>query len=340
MSVFPEPRTPVPRRSVPRTPGSRTPGSRTPGENVIGQIEVSTPAQRSARWTTPLATPLATPGACSIQRPPQTLFSPDLFDIPQNPNFELNSQQIQSPISAASPGFSYGDQVRTPCHLKSVIVPHSLSDDYDYAAGDICTAPRMSDAGNLMMHENDLTIVRRMNDQFPNWYAIIYDLFHNLIVPEDAKICINYLQLLSYMIGYKLLTSSDVPPSYWRLRTLQEDQITPEHQKVFIEAVFTGLYAKINKFVDEYMKDEYNSYIAQIEASVIYRESIGEMGLGFMGDDRGGVLNEELEGGSTRRRLRRHHRVKTIKKSHKKRPTARRRRRHRRSSKARSTRRR
>ena len=335
MSVFPEPRTPVPRRSVPRTPGSRTPGSRTPAENVIGQIEVSTPAPRSARWTTPLATP----GACSKQ--PQLSFSPDLFDIPPSSNFELNPQQIQSPISAASPGFSYGHQLTTPCHFKRVIVPHSLRDDYDYAAGDICTAPRMSDAGNLMMHENDLTIVRRMNDQFPNWYAIIYDLFHNLIVPEDAKICINYLQLLSFIIGYKILTSRDniVPPSYRRLRWAR---ITYVKRELFITALFRLLSEKIKEF-EAGMQIEYNAYVSQIIRSNSYRQAIGRLGVDFLGDEAVLGTNDEFQGeqfggGSTRSRLRRHHRVKTIKKSHKKSSTARRRRR--RSSKARSTRRR
>lgn len=340
MSVFPEPRTPVPRRSVPRTPGSRTPGSRTPGlrtpaENVIGQIEVSTPAPRSARWTTPLATP----GAYSIQRP--LSFSPDLFDIPPSSNFEFNPQQIQSPISADSPGFSYGHKVNTPCHLKRVIVPHSHRDNYDYAACDICTAPRMSDAGNLMMHENDLTIVRRMNDQFPNWYAIIYDLFHNLIVPEDAKICINYLQLLSFIIGYKILTSRDniVPPSYRRLRWAR---ITYDKRELFITALFRLLSEKIKEF-EAGMQIEYNAYVSQIIRSNSYRQAIGRLGVDFRGDDVVLGTNDEFQdqqfgGGSTRSRLRRHHRVKTIKKSHKKRPTARRRRR--RSSKARSIRRR
>jgi hypothetical protein len=221
-------------------------------------------------------------------------------------------------------------------------VPHLPS--YGYAAAgatDIHIVPRMSDAGDLMMHENDLTIVRRMNERFPDWYAIIYDLFNNLIVPEDAKICINYLQLLSFIIGFKLLTTrnSIVPKAYGRL---EWEQITYEKREVFITEVFRLLSEKIKDF-DRDMQIEYNAYVSQIIHSNSYRQAIGQLGVDFLGDD--AVLgtneefqDEEFEGGSSRRRRRRrqHHRVKTIKKSHKKSSTARRRR----SSKARSTRRR
>jgi hypothetical protein len=222
-------------------------------------------------------------------------------------------------------------------------VPHLPS--YGYAAAgaaDIHIVPRGNDTNNLLMEKKDFDVVTKMNKRFPYWYEIIYDLFNNLTIPPDATVCINYLQLLSFIIGFKLLTTSNsiVPKAYGRL---EWEQITYEKREVFITEVFRLLSEKIKDF-DRDMQIEYNAYVSQIIHSNSYRQAIGQLGVDFMGDD--AVLgtneefqDEEFEGGSSRRRRRRrHHRVKTIKKSHKKSSTARRRRR--RSSKARSTRRR
>jgi hypothetical protein len=341
MSVFPKPRTPT----------SCAPGS---VEKEVEYVESTTPVPTRRTRSGQLF--LVTPRAHSHGQRRQ--FS-DLF-CSGTPRFENSSQEssqesvftprrvftprgVIAEDSVVSTGYIAEPGPVTPCNSRKILVPR-LAGDGDGDAHIIHRDIRLSDPSELAMTGHDYKVVEAMNRRFPFWYEILYNLFFELLgnTADDATVYINYLQLLSYMIGYNILTSRDVPPPY---QTLQEDQITPEHQKVFIEAVFTGLSKKINQF-DDYMMAEYNSYIAQIKASDIYRQAIGVMGLGFRGDDRGGALNDEivgegeLEGGSTRRRLRRHHRVKTIKKSHKKRPTARRRRRHRRSSKARSTRRR
>jgi hypothetical protein len=329
MSVFPKPRTPT----------SCAPGSVEVVEYVEPTTPVPIPRTRSGQLF------LVTPREHSHGQRRQ--FS-DLF-CSGTPRYENSSQESSQENVDTPRGVIADDRVVstgyiaepgpvTPCNSRKILVPR-LAGDGDGDAHIIHRDIRLSDPSELAMTGDDYKVVEAMNRRFPFWYEILYNLFFELLgnTADDATVYINYLQLLSYIIGYNILTSPSILPSY---RTLREDEITSEHQKVFIKAVFTRLSEKIDQFVDEYMKREYKSYIAQIKASVIYCKAIGEMGLGFMGDDRGGVLNEELEGGSTRRRLRRHHRVKTIKKSHKKRPTARRRRRHRRSSKARSTRRR
>lgn len=331
---------------LPRTPTSCAPGS--VEEEEVKYVEPTTPVPSTRTRSGKLF--LVTPREHSHGQRRQ--FSDLLCSA--TPRSENSSQESEyTPRRVFTPrrviaddivvstGYSTEPVPVTPCNSRKILVPR-LAGHGDGDAHIIYRDIRLSDPSELVMSECDHRVVEAMNRRFPFWYEILYNLFSELLVntADDAKVYINYLQLLSYMIGYKILTSRDNI-----YRTLREEQIILQHQKVFIEAVFHLLSDKIEQFDDNDMKGEYNSYIAQIKDTDIYREATGQLGVYFRGDDRVGALNDEivdegLEGGSTRRRLRRHHRVKTIKKSHKKRPTARRRRRHRRSSKARSTRRR
>ena len=230
---------------------------------------------------------------------------------------------------------------------------------------DILFVPRIIDPNELVISVEDVASVSNMYKRYQKWYELIYNTFPDVEEnPEDYDDFIEYLKLKAVIIGYSILekeeeneNKSDVEKKY----TIYKKRI-PQHIKTaFIKDVYERL--EHDKDLQQGI-DEYQSYIRQIKKNNNYKNTIGEVNIGFVPPEL--LQNNELlepfdleeeeeeddddeeasrgsrgsRGGSTRRQRRRHHRVKTIKKSHKKRPTARRRRRHRRSSKVHSTRRR
>jgi hypothetical protein len=229
----------------------------------------------------------------------------------------------------------------------------------------ILFVPRIIDPSELVISVEDVAAVENMYKRYQKWYELIYNTFPDVEEnPEDYDDFIEYLKLKAVIIGYSILekeeeneNKSDVEKKY----TIYKKRI-PQHIKT---AFIKDVYERLEHDEDLQGIDEYQSYIRQIKKNNNYKNTIGEVNIGFVppellqnnellepfdledeeeydddDDDDDDEASRGSRGGSTRRRLRRHHRVRTIKKSHKKRPTARRRRRHRRSSKARSTRRR